>query len=55
MTHPSHYVVIGDFERHSEAVGEGVRRFGRGPFLIRRTGDKQRKFFARAVPLGQLP
>ena len=60
LTYPNRFVLIhgdqliGDFERHSEAVGEGVRRYGRGPFLIRRTGDKQRKFFASAVPLGRL-
>ena len=60
LTYPNRFVLIhgnqliGDFERHSEAVGEGVRRYGRGPFLVRRTGDKQRKFFASAVPLGRL-
>ena len=36
--------LIGTFESRSEAVGEGVSRYGRGPFLVRRTGDKQRKF-----------
>ena len=46
--------VIGDFERHSEAVGEGVRRFGRGPFLVRRTGDKAPEFTAPALSLGLL-
>lgn len=60
LTYPNRFVLIhgdqliGDFERHSEAVGEGVRRYGRGPFLVRRTGDKQRKFTAPALSLGLL-
>ena len=60
LTYPNRYLlihgeeVIGDFERHSEAVVEGARRFGRGPFLVRRTGDKALRFFAPAVPMRQL-
>ena len=60
LTYPNRYVLIygdeliGTFERHSEALGEGVRRFGRGPFLIRRTGEKQRVFTAPALSLGLL-
>ena len=46
--------VLGDFERHSEAVGEGVRRFGRGPFLVRRTGDPGPELNAPALALGIL-
>ena len=41
--------LIGTFESRSEAVGEGVSRYGRGPFLVRRTGDKQRKFAVLAL------
>ena len=50
LTYPNRFVLIhgdqliGDFESRSDAVAEGVRRYGRGPFLVRRTGDKQRKF-----------
>ena len=56
LTYPNRYLLIhgdqliGDYERHSEAVGDGVRRYGRGPFLVRRTGDKQLVFTARIVP-----
>ena len=46
--------VIGDYESRSEAVGEGVRRYGRGPFLVRRTGDKALEFTAPALTLGLL-
>ncbi len=60
LTYPNRYLlihgeeVIGDFERHSEAVAEGARRFGRGPFLVRRTGDKAIEFSAPALSLGIL-
>ena len=60
LTFPNRFVLIhgdrlvGDYDSHAEAVGEGVRRYGRGPFLVRRTGDKQRKFTAPALSLGLL-
>ena len=60
LTYPNRYLLIhgdqliGDYERHSEAVGEGVRRYGRGPFLVRRSGDKQLVFTAPALSLGLL-
>ena len=60
LTYPNRFVLIhgdeliGTFESHAEAVGEGVRRYGRGPFLVRRTGDKQRVFTAPALSLGLL-
>ncbi len=60
LTYPNRFLlisgdeVIGDFERHSEAVAEGVRRYGRGPFLVRRTGDKTLELIAPALTLGLL-
>ena len=45
LTYPNRFVLIhgdqliGTFESHAEAVGEGVRRYGRGPFLVRRTSS----------------
>ena len=57
LTYPNRFVLIhgdqliGTFESHAEAVGEGVRRYGRGPFLVRRTGDKQRKFAVLALSM----
>ena len=60
LKHPNRFVLIhgnqliGDFESRSEAVGEGVRRYGRGPFLVRRTGDKQIVLTAPALSLGLL-
>ena len=60
LTYPNRFLlihgaeVIGDFERHAEAVGEGVRRFGRGPFLVRRTGDQGPELTAPALALGIL-
>ena len=60
LKYPNRFVLIhgdqliGDFESRSEAVGEGVRRYGRGPFLVRRTGDKQMVLTAPALSLGLL-
>ena len=60
LTYPNRFVLIhGDelistFESHAEAVGEGVRRYGRGPFLVRRTGAKQLVLTAPALSLGLL-
>lgn len=60
LTYPNRFVLIhgdeliGTFESHAEAVGEGVRRYGRGPFLVRRTGEKQRVLTAPALSLGLL-
>ena len=60
LTYPNRYVLIygdeliGTFESRSDAVGEGVRRYGRGPFLVRRTGDKQLVLTAPALSLGLL-
>ena len=60
LTYPNRYLlihgeeVVGAFERHSDAVAEGARQFGRGPFLVRRTGDKTLEFSAPALSLGIL-
>ena len=60
LKYPNRFVLIhdaqliGNFESRAEAVGEGVRRYGRGPFLIRRTGDKQIVLTAPALSLGLL-
>ena len=60
LAHPNRFLlihgteVIGDFASRPEAVAEGVRRFGRGPFLVRRTGDKAPEFTAPALALGLL-
>ena len=60
LKYPNRFVLIhddqliGDFESRAEAVAEGVRRYGRGPFLIRRTGDKQIVLTAPALSLGLL-
>ena len=60
LTYPNHFLlisrdeVIGDYESRSEAVAEGVRRYGQGPFLVRRTGDKALALTAPALTLGLL-
>ena len=43
--------VIGDYESRSEAVAEGVRRYGQDPFLVRRTGDKTLELTSPALNL----
>ena len=60
LTYPNRFLlvsrdeVIGDHESRSEAVAEGVRRYGQGPFLVRRTGDKALVLTAPALTLGLL-
>ena len=60
LAHPNRYLlisgeaVIGHYEHHSEAVAEGVRRYGQGPFLVRRTGDKAPVLTVPALTLGLL-
>ena len=46
--------VVDTFETMDEAVKSGVRRFGREPFLVRRSGDKQTTFSVPALSLGVL-
>ena len=33
--------LIGDYETFSDATDEGVRRFGPGPFLVRKSGEDE--------------
>lgn len=60
LGHPNRFVLIhggnlvGVFDKHSNAVADGVRRYGRSPFLVRRTGDKQIVLTAPALSLGLL-
>ena len=46
--------LIGSYESEDEAVDEGVRRFGYGPFLVRRAGEAIIKASAPALSLGLL-
>ena len=45
--YPDKYVLIygegffGAFNTMSEAIDEGVRKFGAGPFLVRKSGDDE--------------
>lgn len=60
LTYPNRFLLIhgdkliGAYESHSEAVAEGVRKYGRGPFLVRRTGDEAMVCTAPALTLGLL-
>ena len=53
-TYPNHFVLIhgdqsiGDFSATRKP--RGVHRYVRGPFLTRRSGDKQRKFLRQQFP-----
>ncbi len=44
--------VIGSFPTESQAIGEGVRRFGTGPFLVRLTGEDTPVVSVPALTLG---
>ena len=46
--------VEGDFASVDNAVTEGVRRFGKEPFLVRLSGDDEPFFTAPALTLGIL-
>lgn len=58
LTYPNRYLLIhggslvGDYERQPEAAAEDVRRYGRGPFLVRLTGYKVFHPTAPAQKLG---
>ena len=60
LSYPNRFLLIhgdelvGAYGSHSEAVAEGVRRYGRGPFLVRRTGDEAIVATAPALTLGLL-
>ena len=44
--------VVNSFENETDAIAEGVRKFGQGPFLVRRPQDRTQTFFNPAVSLG---
>lgn len=44
--------LIGDFDDEESAVIEGVRQFGRGPFLVRKPGEPVPTFSIPAHSLG---
>ena len=44
--------VVDSFENETDAVTEGVRKFGQGPFLVRRPQDRTQTIFNPAVSLG---
>ncbi len=44
--------VIGDFSTRDQAVGEGVRQFGRDPFLVRLSGQDMPEFTVPVLALG---
>ncbi len=44
--------LIGSFLTQDEAVGEGVRRFGTGPFLVRLSGEDTPMASAPVLALG---
>lgn len=46
--------VAGDFSTEHAAIAEGVRRFGSGPFLVRKTGEDEPTLSAPALVLGIL-
>ena len=60
LQHPNRHLLIhgselvGHFENMDEAVANGIRRFGKEPFLVRRAGDRQTKFSVPALSLGVL-
>lgn len=60
LQHPNRHLlihgseVVGHFESMDEAVANGIRRFGKEPFLVRRAGDRQTKFSVPALSLGVL-
>ncbi|MCY4673080.1 MAG: hypothetical protein OXD43_04820 [Bacteroidetes bacterium] len=44
----------GDFLTVDDAVTEGVRRFGSGPFLVRKSGEEEPVVSVPALTLGLL-
>ena len=46
--------LIGTFPTADQAIGEGVRRFGTGPFLVRLAGEDTPTITAPALVLGLL-
>ena len=60
LQHPNRHLLIhgselvGHFESLDEAVANGIRLYGRKPFLVRRAGDRQTTFSVPALSLGVL-
>ena len=60
LRHPNRHLlihgskIVGHFESLDEAVANGIRLFGKEPFLVRRAGDRQTKFTVPALSLGVL-
>lgn len=58
--HPDKVVLIKEqifvevFDDMEQALSEGIRRFGLVPYLVRKVGEKERKFFIPAYSLGIL-
>ena len=58
--HPSRHLLIkgseliGSYPTADQAVGEGVRRYGTGPFLVRLAGEDTPVVSAPALTLGLL-
>ncbi len=46
--------VAGTFASEDEAVGEGIRKFGNRPFLVRRSGEDAPVLVATSLELGIL-
>ena len=46
--------VEGDFPTMADAITEGVRKFGSGPFLVRRSGEDEPVISIPALSLGIL-
>ena len=44
--------VVDSFESETDAITEGVRKFGQEPFLVRRPQDRTQTFFNPALSLG---
>lgn len=49
LIHGDH--VEGDFDSEEAAITEGVRKFGTGPFLVRRAGEEEPVFSVPALTL----
>jgi hypothetical protein len=58
--YPGKYVLVkgrqlvGAFDTNDEALAEGARRFGLGPFLVRRVQQQQEEINIPALTLGIL-
>ena len=60
MKYPNRFLLIhgekveGDFADEEAAITEGIRKFGAGPFLVRRSGEGEVVLSAPALTLGLL-